>query len=107
MSNSQRRRSLLAAHSVALHVTVLSPVPPTTVMVTCHAFSPGKPSVDVNFYMDRGGVEQLAAALGVEPTTRPHSKTDPQMYTVADAVVASVPVKIWTLLDAPETGGAA
>lgn len=105
MSFSQRRKSLLAAHSVALHVQLLAPVPPTTVAVTCHSFSPDKPSVDVNFHMDTDGVRQLAEALSVETETRPHSKTDPQLYTVAKAVVADIPVKIWTLMDAPETGG--
>ncbi|PNG19732.1 hypothetical protein [Streptomyces cahuitamycinicus] len=102
MSDTQRRQSLLAAHSAALYVQVVSPVPPSTVTVACHTFAPGEPSVDVNFHMDRDGVQQLAEALGVETTTRPHSKTDPQMYTVATAVVAGIPVKIWTLEDAPE-----
>ncbi|MET9142393.1 hypothetical protein [Streptomyces sp. NPDC004042] len=106
MSDTQRRKSLLAAHSVALHVQVVSPVPPSSVMVTCHTFSPDEPSVDVNFHMDRNGVQQLARALGVEATTQPHSKTDPQMYTVATAEVAGIPVKIWTLEDVPETGAA-
>lgn len=102
MSDSQRRQSLLAAHSVALHVQVVSPVPPSTVTVACLAFAPDEPSVDVNFYMDRVGVERLAEVLGVEAATRPHSETDPQLYTVATAEVAGVPVKIWTLMDAPE-----
>lgn len=107
MSDSQRRKSLLAAHSVALHVQALSPVPPTTVTVTCYSFSPTESSVDVNFHMDLDGVLRLAEALGVETTTRPHSESDPQVYTVANAVVEGIPVKIWTLLDAPESGGAA
>jgi len=106
MSDSQRRKSMLAAHSVALHVQVVAPIPPSTVSVECQAFSPTKPSVDVNFYRNADGVHQLAKALGVEATTGPHSETDPQLYTVAKAVVADVPVKIWTL-DAPEAGGAA
>lgn len=102
MSDAQRRRSLLAAHSVALHVQVVAPVPPTSVMVTCHTLSPDKPSVDVNFHKNPDGVEQLAAALGVEATTQPHSATNPQMYTVATAEVAGIEVQIWTLMDAPE-----
>jgi hypothetical protein len=102
MSDMQRRESLLAAHSVALHVQVLAPIPPSKVTVECHTFSPDEPSVNVHFHMDRDGVEQLAEALGVEATTRPHSKTDPQLYTVATAEVAGIPVKIWTLVDAPE-----
>ncbi|MGI3198467.1 hypothetical protein ACRJ4B_15925 [Streptomyces sp. GTA36] len=106
MSDMQRRTSLLAAHSVALHVQVVAPVPPTSVMVTCQAFSPERPNVDVNFHRNRDGVQQLAEALGVEATTRPYSKTDPQMYTAATAVVAGIPVTIWTLEDAAETGGA-
>ncbi|MEU3507607.1 hypothetical protein ABZ733_06725 [Streptomyces longwoodensis] len=102
MSDSLRRKNLLAAHSAALHLQVVSPVPPSSVTVTCHTFSPSEPSVDVNFHMDRDGVERLAEALGVEATTRPHSKTDPQLYTVATAEVAGIPVRIWTLVDAPE-----
>ncbi|MFE3169287.1 hypothetical protein [Streptomyces sp. NPDC059224] len=105
MSDVQRKKSLMAAHSVALHVQVVSPVPPTTVTVTCYSFSPRKSHVDVSFHMDLDGVEQLAKVLGVETTTRPHSETDPQMYTVANAVVAGIPVKIWTLLDAPKEDG--
>jgi hypothetical protein len=106
MNEPQRRKSLLSAHSVALHVQMLSPVPPTTITVNCYAFSPESANVDVNFHMDRDGVEQLAAALGVETTTRTHSETDPQIYTVATAVVSDVPVRIWTLLDAPKSVGA-
>lgn len=102
MSDTQRRKSLLAAHSVALHVQVVAPVPPTSVMVTCHTFKPGEPSVDVNFHQDPDGVRRLAEALGVEATTRPHSKTSPQLYTVATAEIAGIPVEIWTLVDAPE-----
>jgi hypothetical protein len=105
MSDSQRRKSLLAAHSVALHVHIMSPVPPTSVMVTCHTFKPDEPSVDVNFHEDPDGVQQLAAVLGVEATTRPHSPTNSQLYTVATAEVAGIPVEIWTLTTAPEVSG--
>jgi hypothetical protein len=106
MSAPQRRKSLLAAHSVALHVQVVAPVPPSSVMVTCHTFKPDEPSVDVNFHQDPDGVQRLAEVLGVEATTRPHSKTSPQLYTAATAEVAGIPVKVWTLTDAPKTGGA-
>lgn len=107
MSDMKRRKSLLAAHSVALHVQVVAPVPPSSVTVTCQAFSPEQPNVDVNFHRDRNGVQQLAEALGVVATTRPHSKTDPQLYTEAIAEVAGIPVSVWTLEDAPEMDGAA
>ncbi|QCX81119.1 hypothetical protein C9F11_37680 [Streptomyces sp. YIM 121038] len=99
MSDSQRRKSLLAAHSVALHVQVVAPVPPSSVTIMCHAFSPTEPSVDINFHVDRDGVQQLAEVLGVGTTTRQHSTTDPQLYTVATAEIAGIPVKIWTLMD--------
>ena len=105
MSVSQRRKRRLAAHSVALHVQLLAPVPPSTVAVSCRSFSPDQPNVNVNFHRDPDGVRQLAEALGVEVTSGPHTKTDPDIYTVATAVVADIPVKIWTLTDAPETGG--
>ncbi|MGQ5576035.1 hypothetical protein [Streptomyces sp. ECR3.8] len=99
MSDSQRRKSLMAAHSVALHVQVVAPVPPTSVMVTCHTFKPDEPSVDVNFHQDPDGVQRLAEALGVEATTRRHTKTSPQLYTAATAEVAGIAVEIWTLTD--------
>lgn len=102
MSESQRRKSLLAAHSVALHVQHLAPIPPNTIGVTCHSFSPDQPSVDVNFYRDPDGVRQLAEALGVDVKSGPHSKNDPQIYTVATAEVAGIPLTIWTLTEAPE-----
>jgi hypothetical protein len=106
MSDTQRRKNLLAAHSVALHVQVLAPVPPSMVSVICHTFSPDAPEVDVNFHMDLDGVQQLAEVLGVEATTRPHTaKAGSDLYTMAKAAIAGIPVKIWTLTDAPETGG--
>lgn len=104
--HARRQKSLLAAHSVALYIQQVAPVPPTTISVTCRAFAPDAPSLDVAFYCDPEGVKGLAAALGAEVTERPHTATNPALYTSARAEVCGISVKIWTLGDAPETGGA-
>ncbi|MCL7377421.1 hypothetical protein [Streptomyces sp. 35G-GA-8] len=101
-----QRRSLLAAHSVALYVQQVGPIPPSTVSVQCHDFAPDSPSVDVNFFKNPEGVRLLAAALGAKVTEGPHSATSSRLYTEALADVSGIPVTIWSLADAPETGGA-
>ncbi|MFD5031658.1 hypothetical protein ACFWM0_14770 [Streptomyces sp. NPDC058405] len=105
-THDTQRRSLLAAHSVALYVQQVAPIPPSTVSVQCQSFAPDEPSVDVNFFRSPEGVRLLAGALGVEVTEGPHSATSPRLYTEAVADVSGIPVTIWSLTDAPETGGA-
>ncbi|MFE4671039.1 hypothetical protein [Streptomyces sp. NPDC056723] len=102
--NDQQRQSLIAAHSAALRLLTLAPIPPTEISVRCPAHAPEEPSLDVHFYRNPEGVRLLAATLDAAVSAGPHSATRPALYTSAATDVSRIPVLIWTLETEPEGG---
>lgn len=105
----QQRQGLTAALAVASQMILTSPLPPSSVTVTCNPFAVDAPSVEVNFYgaTAEQGVTLLAEALSVTATTQPHTRTDATPYVSAHAEVASVPVRVWALLSGSNATGVA